>query len=157
VRWLFWAPLIAVLLHIIEEFAWPGGFLAWYRRYRPWIAKSLTVRFAVIVNGVLILACLCAGVFGRTPRGAALWLTVAAVLLSNVGFHVLASVQTRGYSPGVITAVLLYLPLAAYGYWSFVHAGLASWSTAVTALLLGLSYPIFSLLNHRRRATARRI
>jgi Protein of unknown function with HXXEE motif len=154
--WLFWAPLTAATLHIVEEFAWPGGFLAWYRLYRPGIANSLTARYAVVVNGILLLVCLGAGLLGGSPRGVALWLTVVAVLLSNVGFHVLASIRTRAYCPGLVTAVLLYLPLGLFGYWYFLRAGLSSIATAVTALLLGASYPVMSLLNHRRREADRR-
>jgi hypothetical protein len=154
--WLFWAPLTAATLHIVEEFAWPGGFLAWYRLYRPGIANSLTARYAVVVNGILLLACLGAGLLGSSPRGVALWLTVVALLLSNVGFHVLASIRTRAYCPGLVTAVLLYLPLGLFGYWYFLRAGLSSIATAVTALLLGASYPVMSLLNHRRREVDRR-
>jgi hypothetical protein len=32
---LFWLPLAAAGAHDFEEFAWPGGFRAWYREYRP--------------------------------------------------------------------------------------------------------------------------
>ena len=154
--WLFWAPLTAATLHIGEEFLWPGGFLDWYRHYRPQIANSLTIRFAVIVNGILLLLCLVAALLGSSPRGVALWLTVVAVLLSNVGFHVMAGIRTRAYCPGLVTAVLLYLPLGLFGYWYFLRSGLSSIGTAVTALLLGASYPVLSLLNHRCREADRR-
>ena len=51
--WIFWAPLCAASLHIFEEFVLPGGFAAWYRRYRPEIQKSITPRFLVIINALL--------------------------------------------------------------------------------------------------------
>jgi Protein of unknown function with HXXEE motif len=155
--WLSWAPLIAAALHVGEEFVWPGGFLVWYRRYRPQIANSLTTRFAVVVNGILLLACLISGLLGNGPQGVALWLTVVSVLLSNVAFHVLASIRTGAYCPGLVTAVLLYLPLGLFGYWYFVNSGLSSRGTALTALIVGGSYPALSLLNHRRRRAARHL
>src|SRR5262249_24313300 len=59
--WLPWAPLAADSLHIFEEFAWPGGFADWYRRYKPGRAKSLTPRFLIIINGLLLVLCYDAG------------------------------------------------------------------------------------------------
>jgi hypothetical protein len=47
--WLSWALLGAVILHIFEEFVYPGGFVAWYRRYRV-DASRITTRFLVIIN-----------------------------------------------------------------------------------------------------------
>ena len=54
--WLPWAPLGAVILHIFEEFVYPGGFVAWYRRYRA-DASRITTRFLVIINAALLIAC----------------------------------------------------------------------------------------------------
>jgi hypothetical protein len=154
--WLRWAPLIAATLHIFEEFVWPGGFSEWYHRYQPSVALSFTPRFAVVINGILLLACLGAALQGPTPQGVALWLTVVAILLGNVGFHIMAVLRTGAYSPGVVTAVLLYLPLGIYGFRYFIHARLASTGTAAAALLVGFSYPIWSQWNHRRRSARAR-
>ena len=99
--WIWWAPLAAAALHIVEEFVCPGGFAAWDRAYRPAISASITPRFHVIINGLLLL--LCAQVWGLAPldrtgeravAGVA-WLAVAAVLFSNAVFHVIGSVRTR--------------------------------------------------------------
>jgi hypothetical protein len=150
--WIFCAPLGAASLHIVEEFAWPGGFLAWDRSFRPAIGNSITPRFAIGINALLLAVCAAVAFAGPTPRGVATWLTVAAVLLSNVGFHVLGTIRTRRYSPGVVTAVLLYLPLGVIGFWWFLHADLASWSTALTALCVGGAYPLWSSLLHRSRS-----
>ena len=53
----------------------------------------------------------------RRPDSATrLWvaLLVQAVMLLNVAWHVAALVLIRGYSPGLITAVLVNLPLSWY-------------------------------------------
>ena len=44
-KWLAWAPLGAAALHVSEEFLLPGGFMDWYRRYRPLVQRSITPRF----------------------------------------------------------------------------------------------------------------
>jgi hypothetical protein len=149
-----WLLLLAASLHIVEEFAWPGGFGDWYRRYRPDLAASITSKFLFRINALLLLVCLGAGVLGVGRQGAALWLTLAALLGSNGIFHIQATVRGHAYSPGVITGTALYLPLLIGGYWYFVTRGLASGPTAMVALALGCAYPWISLRSHLRRARA---
>jgi Protein of unknown function with HXXEE motif len=145
--WLLWAPLFAASLHMSEEFLVPGGFLAWYRRYRADPSK-ISGRFLVIVNGALLLVCWNIGSLGRTPIGIAYWLTISALLCSNGCWHVWASYKSRSYSPGVVTGVAVYVPLAAYGYSQFVGSGAASMGTAALTCVAGGSYPFWSAAYH---------
>jgi hypothetical protein len=149
---MFWLPLFAASLHIIEEFVWPGGFAAWYRAYLPDIAASVSNRFLFWINTALLFACLSAGVDGPSPYGAAIFLTVTALLFANGIFHLVATIQGRRYSPGVVTGVVLYLPLAIGGYATVLRSHLASPGTAAVAVLLGGSYQFISWSIHRRRA-----
>jgi hypothetical protein len=52
----------------------------------------------------------------------------------------------------MISGIVLYIPLAIYGFIHFVANGQASVGTALVALLLGGSYHFISFANHRRRA-----
>ena len=149
-----WLPLLFASLHIGEEFVWPGGFAGWYRRYRPDLAPSITTTFLFCINALLLVVCAISGLLGLGRRGAALWLTIAALLGSNGIFHIQATVRRRAYSPGLITGIVLYLPLLLGGYWYFVSRGLASVATAVAAAAIGCSYPWMSLRAHMRRASA---
>jgi hypothetical protein len=159
--WFWWAPFAAVLLHVIEEFVFPGGFMEWDRAYRPGIRDSITPRLHVVVNAALVLLCLQVGVLGGSSDaearsvGAAVWLGVAALLLSNAVFHVVGTVRTGTRSPGVVTAVALYVPLAAAGYWRFLHGGEASPAVAAVAAAVGGSYHWWAALLHRARARGR--
>ena len=155
IQLLFWLPLLAASLHIFEEFAWPGGFASWYRAYRPDIAASVSNRFLVWINVALLFVCFSAGVDGPSLYGAALFLTVTALLFANGIFHLVATIQGRRYSPGVITGVVLYLPLAIIGYAIVLQSHRASAGTAVTAIILGASYQFISWSLHRRRALRR--
>ena len=150
--WIFWAPLAAAGLHILEEFVYPGGFPTWYRHYKSDTARSITTRFLVIINALLLVACYNIGALGPRPVGVAAWLTMMALLAANAGWHLRAAIKTRSYSPGVVTGLVLYLPLAAYGYFRFLTEGQASLPTAVVACLIGASYQIWSNAFHRRRA-----
>lgn len=155
--WVFWAPLGAASLHIAEEFLYPGGFTTWYRRYKPERAASITPRFLVIVNVLLLVLCYDVGVLRTRPAGVALWLTVMALLAANGGWHVVGAIATRSYSPGLVTGVLLYVPLALFGYVLFLRSEQASVATAILAGTLGASYQFWADALHRwrvRRFTA---
>jgi hypothetical protein len=149
---LSWWPLLASVLHIMEEFVFPGGFPAWDRTYRPEIRTSITPRFHLVVNGLLILICTAIGLMGASPRGVAAWLTLASLLASNAIFHLVGTIQTKSYSPGIVTGVALYIPMACYGYLHFLRAHQASAGTAITALVIGGSYHFWSSRIHSRRA-----
>lgn len=160
--WLWWAPLAAAALHIAEEFAFPGGFAAWDRSYRPDIRKSISARFHVIINAALLLACLQVALLSKaddapTQRIAvAAWLTLSALLFSNALFHAVGTLQTKRYSPGLVTAVTLYVPVTVYGYAHFLWSGEASVLTACAAAIVGGSYHLWAGLLHKLRAGSNR-
>jgi hypothetical protein len=145
--WLPWAPLVAASFHMSEEFLIPGGFLAWYRGYRT-DPSRITRRFLAIVNAALLLVCCNIALLGRTPIGIAYWLTISALLCSNGIWHVWASYKSRTYSPGVVTGVGVYVPLAVFGYSYFLHSGAASIGIAALACAIGGSYPFWSAAYH---------
>lgn len=153
-HWLAWSLTFAALIHIFEEFVWPGGFKAWWLSLHPEITKSVTTPFLVGINALLVVMCVLIAFAVQAPRGngVAAWLTFAALLAANGVFHVAAATRTRRYSPGMISGVALYLPLAVYGYFYFLRNGRASWLTAIISALLGSSYYFIALANHRRRA-----
>jgi len=137
-----------------EEFVWPGGFGGWYRDYRPEIAKSLTNRYLVLINAFLLAMCGLCAFLGFTPRGAALFLTITAILGANGLFHLWATIRGKRYSPGVITGIALYAPLAIYSYIAVLNAELATVETAIVSAVMGSSYHWISVANHRRRSAA---
>ena len=153
---LFWLLPLVAALHIVEEFIFPGGFRVWYQHYRPSIAPSLTTRFLITVNSILIVVGLIPILIGMTPQGIALWLTVTAVLFSNSLFHIAALFKSQRYNPGVTTSVFLYLPLSLLGYWFFLSTRQASIGTASVSFILGSSYQWWSLYNHTRRSKSPR-
>jgi hypothetical protein len=171
--WIWWAPFGAAVLHIVEEFVHPGGFADWDRAYRPALSASITPRFHVIVNALLLFLCFSVAVAGM-PDGAIVvggtrvrsavpqslsvlaWLALAALLASNAVYHVVGTYRTKRISPGVRTAVLLYMPLAVLGYWYFVRTGQVSPAAAAVAALVGSSYHLWADGVHRRRARAPR-
>ena len=172
VNWLWWAPLGAAALHIVEEFVYPGGFAAWDRAYRPTIRDSITPRLHIIVNALLLAVCATVGISGMPGAAIAVgglrlgssvpaslavpaWLALAALLFSNAIFHVVGTFQTKRISPGVRTGVLLYMPLAVFGTWHFIRAGEVSPLAAVASARVGGSYHLWAAWAHRWRSRPR--
>ena len=154
VDWLPCAPLGAALLHISEEFVVPGGFPAWYRRYRANAAR-VTPRFLFLVNAGLIVGCVQVGLLGRTAPGIFYWLALAAVMGSNGIWHIWASFRSHAYSPGVVTGALIYIPLAIYGFALFLRSSNLPPAGVVVAGILGGSYPFWSAVYHGVRPRAK--
>jgi len=153
--WLPWSLLVAAVLHITEEFLFPGGFPAWYRRYNA-DPSRVTRRFLLIINAGLLVACVNVALLGHNPIGVVYWLVMSALLASNGCWHAWASYQSRSYSPGVITGITVYVPLTIYGYIEFVRSGAVPGLTAVIAFFVGASYPLWSAVYHRRTPTKAR-
>ena len=90
-----WLPLSAVVAHIVEEFAWPGGFGDWYRTHYPDRAKSLSRVFLIWINVLLVVMSLVAAIFWKTLYAVEMWLVVASLAGANGLFHLFATIRWR--------------------------------------------------------------
>ena len=153
--WIFWSPLAAASLHIIEEFVYPGKFKQWYVLYKPDIKKSISKRFLILINTGLLILCYDIGALGPSRIGIALWLAVMAMLAANGIWHIKGAIKTRRYSPGVITGSIIYLPLTVYGYILFLSAGQINIFIAMASFAVGASYQFWSNMFHRFRARSK--
>ena len=149
--WLYAAPMAASCLHITEEFFFPGGFAAWDRRYRPQFANSITSRLHITMNVLLLVLCYDVWAVRHRSFGPLLWMTVAALVFTNALWHLRGAWKTRGYSPGMATGTLLYIPMTIYGYAHLVRSHAAPPLTALLGFAIGSSYLLISPLMHRIR------
>lgn len=148
---LFWLLPISAVAHIVEEFAFPGGFAVWYRNYKSAQASSFSNRYLVVINIVFVVMCILPLILDA-QTGIALWLSMASIIFFNAIFHIRGAGRSGKYSPGVVTSVVLYIPIAVYGYWYFLSAEKTSLEQAVASFAVGAAYWLFSAVNHRRRA-----
>ena len=99
----------AYLAHLAEEF-WAGpGFPAWFAH----VAGQPLPATAFVAINTIGFVLMIAGVAEAIRHEQAGWIAVAVatVVTLNALLHVLASVLTGTYAPGLITGVVLYLPL----------------------------------------------
>jgi len=121
--WLTLFPL-TYLAHISEEF-WGGG------GYSKYLLTNFSVelspqRFLLLhALGVFLMGLgVVLGIAFRFPL--TMVAILSAIILGNAFVHAIRSVHSRMYTPGLITAVLLWLPLGIVSLlaaWPFTSAG----------------------------------
>lgn len=102
-----WLFPVAYLVHIAEEY-W-GGFPVWISRF--WGVESSNSNF-LSWNGAAWLLMI-VGILLVFKTKSYRWLLVSfgTVVLINAASHIIGSVVTRSYSPGLISGLLLFIPL----------------------------------------------
>lgn len=138
-----WLALAAYTLHIMEEFA-----LDWRDWARSVIGLPVEWTYFYITNAaVIVLGIVQAQLANVLPVVA---LAFAAVMLINATFfHVLPIIVTKGrFSPGAITAVLLFYPVGIGMYRTAAAQGLLTRGVLLGSMLSGavlMAYPIILL------------
>jgi hypothetical protein len=136
--WIFRAFVGAAVIHVIEEYGYPGGFLNWMRRSTPKFDSLITVRFAVIINGLFLLLCVIGAIVAT--RNLVFSLSVASLLFFNGLTHLAGAIRAKRYAPGVVSGVLLYMPLSFYAFYLFAGVGQLTLAGGAMAGLLGVLY-----------------
>jgi hypothetical protein len=158
VDWIFPAFLGASIVHMVEEYQYPGGFPDYMKRISPRFAPLITPKFAIVINGLQLVLCGVALAVG--DRNLVFSLSVAGLLLTNALMHLGGTIRTKRYVPGVLSGVLLYMPLSLFAYVSFIGAGRVSAVEIVASGLVGLGYqavPVIWLAVSSRPARKRAI
>jgi hypothetical protein len=105
------APLIFVA-HFLEE---APGFVAWFNAHVPrGIDQDLfwTVNVFALIITLVVVGAEWSAPSGFTAGLVVLWF--GFLMLANALFHIVASIADRAYMPGLITALVLYLPFSAW-------------------------------------------
>jgi len=128
---------IVFALHVIEE---APGFVDWFNALvTPPITQQAfnsvnAAGFAITLIVSVVLAA------SRDPAAALVGVAwVGFLMLANGLFHVVATVARGHYCPGVVTGVLLYLPLSVlFVRMAIKERGVAPLTAAVVALAGGI-------------------
>jgi len=128
--------LPAYMIHQVEEHA-GDRFRRFINTRVAGVPNALTTRAVVVVNVPLVWGVDLVAIY--LARFVSLgWGLIAVYLtLVNALVHVAGAVALRGYNPGLVTAVVLFLPL---GIWALVAVGATPGVTAAEHLAaLGLA------------------
>jgi hypothetical protein len=126
---------VTLAIHIAEE--WPA-FPEWATRHFGTTTRSFYVVSHIPLLAIALGVCACAGrpQAGRGWIGA--FVAVQWALATNAAFHVLATVNLGEYSPGLVSAVVLYLPMTVLVVWRVRHRELLSAKGQTSALVVGV-------------------
>ncbi len=146
-----WISLISLLLHQFEEYRFPGTFPGMMNKVMFASIEPdrypLNPNIALIVNvSVGWFVYLMAAALGSK----AIWLGIAAILVSVGNFvaHTfLFNIRGRTrYSPGMLTAIVFFLPISVYFFYIVILNRLASPADWIAGGLLGVALNYFGIL-----------
>ena len=143
-RALVLAPFIFIL-HFLEE---APGFVKWFNAHvNPGITSesfwAVNLTGLVITSVVVAIGTIAPSAFSYLL--AAAWLSL--LIPANALIHIVGGVIDKGYIPGVITAIALYLP---YYFWLMAKIKKGGWvssSSPIVAAVIGAT----PMLVHRYR------
>ena len=136
-----WAFPLAFLIHDFEEIVTTERFSRENRERFPKFLRNIatiTTRQLTLAVGVLLVLTLLASYLATRPqRQMDLFTLVLAIFLVHILGHVAQTVFFRGYTPGLITALLVVLPYSLYGFHRLFTANLIGGDNFTTSMLVG--------------------
>jgi hypothetical protein len=150
---LVWAVPLTIIIHNTEEAL---TMPRWIMEYLPAVALRFYIRISRVPTAeelrtalaitalVSLLVAFIAFLSG--PRSLALYLLagIQGTMLANAFFpHLIGSIVLRGYTPGVITAVVVIIPFSLFWFRRILQRGFAERRPLIIALIVGvLAYPL---------------
>jgi hypothetical protein len=155
VNYLFIGLLIAAAIHIFEEYIFPGGFTAAFSNLIPSASHLFTVNFHIVVNGVFILICILATIIGKANL--IISFSAFGLIFTNAILHIRGAIVQKGYYPGVLSAIFIYIPMAIYAFLYMITSKQLTWVQAGLSFLMGVMYMgalmVYVLLQQRGNKT----
>lgn len=145
---LIWLLPLVSCLHVVEEFGFPGGFVDWFKAYRPKFADiNTSFAYYVKINTVMIILAILAALGAHSYLGIRGWLFFVTIQGFNALFHIRGAIKSKRYAPGMVTGILLYLPLAIFGYSYLLKTGTVDLISAVICFALGPWFEIYTYVS----------
>ncbi len=146
------APL-SYLLHCTEEFAFPGGFISWYHNWRPSLGKQKP-SYYWRVNVIAFIIVTITGGFALFTKGnnSALVISTSFLAYNTIFTHIVGAIKTRTYSPGMLTGILLYLPICIMCYITAYSSHLISTDSLCLYVIITPLYELWNWHKYRKLA-----
>ena len=148
---LLWVSLISLFLHQSEEYRYPGYFPGMMNTVM--FSSKQPDRYPLNTNTAFIInvfvgwsSYLLAAILGEK----AIWLGIATILVSVGNFiaHTfLFNIKGKTiYNPGMFTAIIIFLPIAAYFGYLVIQGNLATPVDWIVGIFLGIVLNVIGIL-----------
>lgn len=146
--YILWLVPVAYLIHILEE---SPRFVPWAVKYlgAPETFGQFVVGNIIFMAYVVIATSL--AVFFTNEWTLIIGLSAAAWIFSNFLIHAYYTLRTGIYSPGVVTAGAIYVPVSLYIYSNFWVSGLLSNLDLLISMLIGFAIMYVPTLIQEKR------
>jgi len=148
---LLWLSLLSLWLHQFEEYRYPGYFPGMINSVL--FASQHPDRFPLNAQTALLVNVFIGWLFyflAALFADSALWLGIATILVSlgNVVAHMLLfNIKGRTvYNPGMVTAVLLFVPLSVYFFYYMTTYGFVTPLDWLFGIILGVALNYIGIL-----------
>jgi hypothetical protein len=145
---ILWLVPVAYFVHILEE---SPRFVPWAVKYfgAPETFGQFIVGNVIFMAYVIIATSL--AIFYTNEWTLILGLSAAAWIFSNFLIHAYYTLRTGIYSPGVVTAGAIYVPVSVYIYSNFWVSGLLSNLDIVLSIVIGFAIMYVPTLIQKKR------
>ncbi len=105
---IYFILLGSVILHLTEEFLYPGGFADEFKSFVMKLGLMINNYQIVIINILFLSLVLFVVFFGNNYP--LIGLSAVFLAMLNGVAHIIQTINLKRYFPGVVTGTLLYLP-----------------------------------------------
>ena len=132
--------------HVFEEFIFPGKFEEWYKNYHPEFANTTMSAYFFKINAIPLASStfLTLGVFNYSGNfsfiGIRAWFAFLSILFVNMFFHIRGTLRLKKYSPGLITALVLYFPFTIFSSVYFLKTNTMDVLSVIVCFMVGLLF-----------------
>lgn len=143
---LLWIAVAAYSAHILEEFTYD---------WKSWVTDVLGVTvdwpsFYITNAAVVVLGICCAEIGWQLPEFSLIYPSL--MIINATFFHVGPTIFYRRFSPGTITGLILFLPIAGWIYYGAVQDEILTTRALVMSTIGGLLVMAFPVLLMRSKA-----
>lgn len=135
-NWISWGIVVVSLVHITEEYY--GSWINWVQRYAP----GVTFPHFVVVNSIFVFLCIAASAI----QILLFQLSIASLIFINALIHIVPTFFLKHYSPGVWSAILLYIPLSVLSFYSTYIRGNLTHQNVILSVSIGILIMLIPIL-----------
>ena len=120
----------AAMVHVVEEYKF--GWVAWANHF----ISGITVKQFMIVNIMFVMLCIVAAVLSSDSL--LFGSSIFSLFLINSLAHIVPTIKQKEYSPGLFSAIFLFVPIGIIGYTGLLNEDLLSFDEFIISIMIGI-------------------